>query len=292
MNIWLKISLYVVFGLMASIFGYQTVDAYKKSSKSDKAPSALRLKLGEELDSDPVLPAQPENDSTTISETDSSQASENLDTEVSSADSANKEATAENSELAASKTTQSEPNEEEGDDQESESQGMGIGTKAGIFFLSLIALALLVARDITEWFANRAVKTLSNDEDELATDDTYEQAEQLWANGEPIQAVEMFRVYLKKYPNQVHASFRIAEIYEKDLNNFLAAALEYEELLEKKLPRDRWGWAAIHLCNLYSGKLNQPDKALNLLRRLSEEYPDTPAGEKATSRLKQIEGAV
>ena len=59
------------------------------------------------------------------------------------------------------------------------------------------------------------------------------------------------RDYYNKNPREVHVALRIAEIYEKDLNNHLAAALEYEEVLKKKLPAERWGWAAIHLVNLY-----------------------------------------
>ena len=52
--------------------------------------------------------------------------------------------------------------------------------------------------------------------------------------------------------------------------------------------RDR-GWAAIHLCNLYSGKLGETEKALELLRRVAEECPDTTPGEKARDRLAKID---
>ena len=79
-------------------------------------------------------------------------------------------------------------------------------------------------------------------------------------------------------------ALRIAEIYEKDLGNFLAAALEYEEILEKKLPPDRWGWSAIHLCNLYY-KLQQEPKATALLHRIVKDYGRTPAAKKARKRL-------
>ncbi len=94
----------------------------------------------------------------------------------------------------------------------------------------------------------------------------------------------MLRDYLKKNPRELHAALRIAEIYEKDLKNYLAAALEYEEVLKHKLPPERWGWAAIHLCNLYS-KLNHQDKTLNLLHRIVNEYPKTAAAKKARTRL-------
>ena len=66
--------------------------------------------------------------------------------------------------------------------------------------------------------------------------------------------------------------------------------LEYEEVLNHKLQPERWGWAAIHLCNLYF-KLNQEEKGYTLLRRIVKEYPQTPAAEKARKRLSQVDGA-
>ena len=97
------------------------------------------------------------------------------------------------------------------------------------------------------------------------------------------------RDYLKKHPSEQYVAIRIAEIYEKDLGNYLAAALEYQEILKKKLPPDRWGWAAIHLSNLYSGKLEKPDEAEALLRRITNEHPQTLAAKKARERLGEPE---
>ena len=93
------------------------------------------------------------------------------------------------------------------------------------------------------------------------------------------------REYLKKHPREQFVALRIAEIYEKDLGNPLAAALEYEEILRKKLPPDRWGWAAVHLANLYSGKLDKIEQATALLHRIVDEYGQTPAAKKARERL-------
>ena len=52
-----------------------------------------------------------------------------------------------------------------------------------------------------------------------------------------------------------------------------------------------WGWAAIHLCNLYF-KLNQEEKGYALLRRLAKEHPQTAAAEKARKRLQQVDADV
>ena len=43
------------------------------------------------------------------------------------------------------------------------------------------------------------------------------------------------REYLNKHPREQYVALRIAEIYEENLNNPLAAALEYEEVLKKTM---------------------------------------------------------
>ena len=160
-------------------------------------------------------------------------------------------------------------------------------TYGGLFFFSVVGLGLMVGHDVAHYFGNRVVKGLYNDEGEGMKSPEYDAAEQVWADGDHLEAIRLMREYLKKKPREQHVSLRIAEIYEKDLANPLAAALEYEEVLQKKLPAERWGWAAIHLCNLYS-KLNQPDKAVDLLHRIDGEYGETAAAEKARKRLEEL----
>lgn len=158
----------------------------------------------------------------------------------------------------------------------------------GIFFVvSAVGLGLLLGHDIAHYCGNRLVRSMTNDEGEGIPNPEYEAAEQEWANGQHLEAVRLMREYLSKNPREQHVALRIAEIYEKDLGNPLAAALEYEEILQQKLPPERWGWAAIHLCNLYS-KLNQHEKSIALLQRIEAEYKDTAAAEKARKRLEEL----
>jgi TolA-binding protein len=152
------------------------------------------------------------------------------------------------------------------------------------FVFTLIALGVLIAYDFTQIMGSKAVDFLFNDKGEGQREPEYEHAEQVWANGDYLEAIQLMRDYLKKNPREIYVALRIAEIYEKDLKNYLAGALEYEEVLKKKLPDERWGWAAIHLCNLYS-KLNQPAKTMALLERIANEYPKTGAAKKARARL-------
>jgi TolA-binding protein len=154
--------------------------------------------------------------------------------------------------------------------------------------LFAIGLAALIAYDISQFLARKAEESLFAD-DGAPIDPEYEQAEELWKDGKYLDSLNAMRSYLKKHPREQFVALRIAEIYEENLNNPLAAALEYEEVLKKKLPAERWGWAAIHLANLYSGKLNQPDKSVALLHRIDAEYGQTTAAKKARERLSQID---
>jgi TolA-binding protein len=162
--------------------------------------------------------------------------------------------------------------------------GRMMGFGAGMF-ACLIGLALLIGSDVSRYFANRVDEFVFNDNLEGVTDPEYEEAERVWASGQHLEALQLMRDYLKRHPREQYVALRIAEIYEADLHNYLAAALEYEEVLKKRLPAERWGWAAIHLANLYSGKLNKSEQATTLLRRIVSDYGQTAAAKKARERL-------
>src|SRR5262245_4040343 len=154
-----------------------------------------------------------------------------------------------------------------------------------ILLFSLVGLSLLVAQDFSKYVANRVDDFIFNDDLKGVKDPEYEEAERVWASGKHLESIQLMRDYLKRHPREQYVALRIAEIYETDLHNFLAAALEYEEVLKKKLPAERWGWAAIHLANIYSGKLNKIEEATALLRRIVDQYGQTAAAKKARDRL-------
>ncbi len=169
--------------------------------------------------------------------------------------------------------------------------GSHVGFWAALFVVSVLGLGLLIANDVAQFMGNRALKTLYNDDGETQKDPEYDQAEEVWANGEYLESINMMREYLATHPREQHVAIRIAEIYEKDLKNNLAAALEYEEVLKQKLAPERWAWAAVHLCNLYF-RLNHEQKGFELLRRIVDEHPNTSAAEKARKRLEQVDSSM
>ena len=163
-----------------------------------------------------------------------------------------------------------------------------MATYGALLFGSLVGLGLLIAREVSHFTAHKVEDLLFNDEGEGIQNPEYEEAEELWKKGQHLEAVQLMRDHYKRNPREVYVAMRIAEIYEKDLNNPLAAALEYEEVLKKKLPAERWGWAAIHLSNLYTGKLKRIPQAIDLLQRIVAECGETGPARKARERLEAL----
>lgn len=161
---------------------------------------------------------------------------------------------------------------------------LSMGMNGFLALLCFIILGILVGRDISAYIAEKATKFIFADEGEVEKVPEYELAEEAWKNGDFLEAIRILREYYEKHPRAIYIAMRIAEIYENDLKNILAAALEYEQILKKKLPPERWGWAAIHLVNLY-GKLGQTAKGEALLREIVERFPKTSAAKKARQRL-------
>lgn len=163
----------------------------------------------------------------------------------------------------------------------------GYGRFISYGLLALVALAgagVLVGRDVSAYFADKALKTLYHDEGIELEQEEYEEAEKLWADGKHLEAIQALRDHLKAHPRALHAQIRIAEIYEKDLNNPLAAVLEYEEVLAHKFDPPVWGRTAIRLVNLYN-RMEKGDQAVALLQQILVNAPDTPAAAKARERL-------
>lgn len=158
------------------------------------------------------------------------------------------------------------------------------GLYAALALFSVISLGLMVGREVSAYIGHRVQREIYGEASEPIGDSEYDEAERVWADGDHLEAIRLLREFLNRKPNKLHAAFRIAEIYEKDLGNHLAAALEYEEILKHRFDRQRWAWAAIHLVNLYN-RLGQSDKADALLRRVANDYGDTEAAAKARQRL-------
>ena len=153
---------------------------------------------------------------------------------------------------------------------------------------ALVVLGFVAAQDFGHLLKFRLGKEVSYVDARSERNSNYERAEQIALKGQPREAIRALEAIVAKHPNHIHSILRIAELYDKELHDFQNAALHYEELLRQKIPSEQWGWIAIRLANLYSGKLNQPETAIALISRLAAEHPETQAGAKALKRMGMI----
>jgi tetratricopeptide (TPR) repeat protein len=156
------------------------------------------------------------------------------------------------------------------------------------FLATLAILGPMCGYDASRFLGNRAEQwILQGGPPSLPAPECVE-AERLLAARQPLAAVESLREYLRKYPGEWRAKARIAEIYNRQLKNYPAAMLEYEELLACRPDPEAWGWAALHLVKIYS-RVNRPEKAEELLRRLESDYGRTLAAKRARQRLAELD---
>ena len=278
MNVKIKLAAYAVLVILVIVFGCLFYSNYQAATKAAAA-------AGDEPSPSPVAtaPAAPTNAATNIvAQTNAV----NSDTNIAGADT--NAAVATNNSTPTTNVAAATPppvpaKVAPAPDVAPKKHGSWIGY-LGAFVVCLIGLGLLIAADVTAYMGARSVDFLFNDDGQAERDPAYEKAEQVWAQGKHLEAIQMMREYLHENPRAQYVAIRIAEIYEKDLKNFIASSLEYEEILKQKLPSDRWGWTAVHLCNLYN-KMGQEAKALALLQRVADEHPKTAAAKKARARL-------
>ncbi|MBL6766332.1 MAG: hypothetical protein ISQ14_15370 [Verrucomicrobiae bacterium] len=127
--------------------------------------------------------------------------------------------------------------------------------------------------------------------DEVTSDqERYEKAEYLILKGSFRDAVEMLKQITKNDPAHFEAHLRMAEVLDKNLEAYEEAAPAYEAALKLKFHPERWSWTAVRLCNIYSGKLGQGNRALKLMRRLVAEQPHTAGAAKVKKRLAMVDG--
>jgi len=156
------------------------------------------------------------------------------------------------------------------------------------FGVSLTVLGFVAAQDFGRLLKFRLGREVTYVDAKSERNDQFDRAQVLAAKGKHAAALRLLQEILGRHPQHARSLLLIAEIQDKEMGDYPAAALHYEQLLQLKLPAEQWGWTAIRLANLYSGKLGQPDAAIDLMKRLASEHPDTPAGAKAIKRLARI----
>lgn len=166
-------------------------------------------------------------------------------------------------------------------------------TRAWFFFVGYLlagaVLAVFVAWDVSRFFGGIAGQLFWGGGRLASITPAWWKAERLCRDKQPLEAIRVLREHLKSHPKHWAAAVRIAEIYEHQLNDALAAALEYESLLNQRLPKSARAEILLRLaaCHLLR---HQADECAARLQEVIADFPGTSAAAKAERRLARIQG--
>jgi hypothetical protein len=164
-------------------------------------------------------------------------------------------------------------------------------TRAWFFFTAYLltgaVLAVIVAWDVSRFFGSHAARLFWGGGRVAGITSAWWKAERMCRDQQPREAIRVLRDHLASHPKHWAASVRIAEIYERELNDALSAALEYEALLQRKLPKSARAEVLLRLaaCHLLR---HQPDDCATCLQQVIVEFPGTDAAQKAGRRLARL----
>ncbi|MBG89949.1 MAG: hypothetical protein CMO80_24045 [Verrucomicrobiales bacterium] len=161
-----------------------------------------------------------------------------------------------------------------------------------IAFCVLLTIAgFLCAQDFGDVLRFRMNQKIQYVDEASELNEDAEKGIYLMKRGKHQGALEILRKVVEQNPDAWEAQLCIAEHYDRTKENWTQAVSEYEDLLQMEMPAEKWGWTAIRLCNIYTGKLNEIGRPLLILKKLAIELPHTPAGVKAQKRLAMVEAA-
>lgn len=157
-----------------------------------------------------------------------------------------------------------------------------------VYLIAGAALAMFVAWDVSQFLGWQAESLFLGGGRLSGLTPAWWRSERLCKAGEADEAVRVLREASSAHPRQWRLAVRIAEIYQHDLNNPLAAALEYEEILKRRLPRPARAWLMVRLAACYL-VLRRVEESAVKLREVMDQFPRTPAAQKAERRLARME---
>jgi hypothetical protein len=155
------------------------------------------------------------------------------------------------------------------------------------YLLVSAALAVFLAREVAVFSGGLVARLFVGGGRIGRFTPAFWRAERLRRQAAPLDAVRVLREQLVAHPRQWRLAVRIAEIYQQDLGNPLAAALEYEAALQQRLPQPVQAELMVRLAACYL-LLRRPDESTALLRRVVEAFPRTTAAGTAERRLARM----
>jgi tetratricopeptide (TPR) repeat protein len=120
----------------------------------------------------------------------------------------------------------------------------------------------------------------------------YGVAEARVKEGKYQEAIDEYRKVIIEYPGDIYPHLRIAELAVKHLNDVKLAELELLSAIAKASGADSTALAAGRLADFYQLTLQDPARALEVMKQLREKIPGTKQAKLAEQRIAVLEGIV
>jgi tetratricopeptide (TPR) repeat protein len=117
----------------------------------------------------------------------------------------------------------------------------------------------------------------------------YSTAEARVKSGKYPEAVDEYRKVIAEYTEDIYPHLRIAELALKHLNDHGLAELELLSALGKAQGVDSTALAAGRLADLYQNTLQDPARALEVMKQLREKIPGSKQAKLAEERITVLE---
>ena len=117
----------------------------------------------------------------------------------------------------------------------------------------------------------------------------YSRAEARVKNGKYEEAIDEYRQVILEYPQDIYPHLRIAELAVKPLNDLKLAELELLSAMGKAKGEDSTALAAGRLADFYQHTLQDPARALAVMKQLRGKIPGTKQSKLAEERVALLE---
>jgi tetratricopeptide (TPR) repeat protein len=117
----------------------------------------------------------------------------------------------------------------------------------------------------------------------------YSLAEARVKNGKYEEAVDEYRKVIVEHPDDIYPHLRVAELALKHLNDLKLAELELLSAMGKAKGEDTTALAAGRLADFYQHTLQEPARALEVMKQLRGKIPGTKQARLAEERIALLE---
>jgi len=172
----------------------------------------------------------------------------------------------------------------------------GEGLRLDLAFEIVIALLLyglflflLFGRSVISKVSDQFIRLYWPGDEQFRVLPEYSLAEARVRQGQYKLAVEEFRKVIAQYPEDVYPHLRIAEFAVEHLHDLKLAELELLSAVSKAEGKDTSALAAGRLADLYQFALQDPARALAVMKQLREKLPGTKQARLAEERITVLE---